>query len=263
MISSLQPERAVQSSANLEGRELVPYLNPIPFEAVDAALAYDAETGVFTWKVNAAKNVKAGRLAGCTKAARADAHGNIKSYRYIRIGHEIPAARVAWLLHYGEWPKGKLFFEDGDSLNLRIKNIFLGNSLLGKYDMKDPGQRKAYMKDHRKAFPRAWRESHLMSNFGITLSDYAALAAEQDNKCAICANPETEMRNGKVKALAVDHDHATGKVRGLLCVACNTGLGKLGENRNVLLSAIRYLDKHSGVETASPNLTVLNKGDAK
>jgi len=95
--------------------------------------------------------------------------------------------------------------------------------------------------------------------FGISLADYSVLVAAQDNKCAICFQPETEMRNGKVKALAVDHDHETGENRGLLCVACNTGIGKLKEDRNIMISAIKYLDKYS---EARPNVVPLvSKGN--
>ena len=55
----------------------------------------------------------------------------------------------------------------------------------------------------------------------------------------------TATRLGKVRALSVDHDHQTGKVRGLLCSDCNTGIGKLKEKRETFLSAIKYLDFHS------------------
>ncbi|KPK13993.1 MAG: hypothetical protein AMJ56_00350 [Anaerolineae bacterium SG8_19] len=65
----------------------------------------------------------------------------------------------------------------------------------------------------------------------------------QNGVCAICNQPETHMRNGKLKALAVDHDHKSGAIRGLLCSDCNTGIGKLKDDHKVLQSAIQYLEK--------------------
>lgn len=256
MLALLQPERAIHPSIDVLGKsEAMPYGNPLSFDDVSAALAYDPDTGIFTWKVRPAKNVAAGSEAGCVKATRQGRDGKTVSYRYIRLGHEVPAARIAWLLHYGEWPPGKLFFEDGDTLNLRITNLRLGNSLLGKYDMSDPGQRKAYMKEHRATYPRAWKETELQRSFGISLADYSAMVAAQDNKCAICDQPEQQMRGGKLKALAVDHDHASGKIRGLLCADCNQAIGKFKEDRNTLLAAIRYLDKHSDAQNVVPLAT--------
>jgi hypothetical protein len=84
--------------------------------------------------------------------------------------------------------------------------------------------------------------------FGINKLDYAKMLHSQNGVCAICSNPETATRHGKFKALAIDHDHSTGKVRGLLCSDCNTGIGKLKEKKDIFLSAIQYLDKHSNKE---------------
>lgn len=88
--------------------------------------------------------------------------------------------------------------------------------------------------------------------FGIDRAAYAEIFMRQNGVCAICAKPETATRGGKPKALAVDHCHMTGKVRELLCSACNTAIGKMKEDRNILLSAIRYLDKHKDSSNVSP-----------
>lgn len=74
--------------------------------------------------------------------------------------------------------------------------------------------------------PDATRDQHLRRRFGITLKDYERLLDMQDGVCAICGEPETVVgRGGVVLPLAVDHDHATGRVRGLLCLRCNRALG--------------------------------------
>ena len=75
-------------------------------------------------------------------------------------------------------------------------------------------------------------------NYGITLKEYEELIQEQNNVCAIC---------GQVcstgKKLAIDHDHTTGKVRGLLCKNCNVALGQFKDSVDVLQKAIKYLEK--------------------
>lgn len=72
-----------------------------------------------------------------------------------------------------------------------------------------------------------------INNF--TQEDYDKLLATQNGVCAICIKPP------KTRALAVDHDHNTGVVRGLLCGKCNTGLGLLGDTVDSLTIATQYL----------------------
>lgn len=73
--------------------------------------------------------------------------------------------------------------------------------------------------------------------FGLTLSELEVMYAEQDSRCAICGISEEE--HGK--HLAIDHCHRTGKVRGLLCMPCNTGLGNFRDRSDLLMIAIGYL----------------------
>lgn len=72
--------------------------------------------------------------------------------------------------------------------------------------------------------------------YGITLEDIARMTKEQDGRCAICS--ET------MKRVYVDHDHANGDVRGLLCCGCNSGLGQLGDSIEGLQRAMNYLKRH-------------------
>jgi len=85
------------------------------------------------------------------------------------------------------------------------------------------------------------RRAHLKRNFNLDIKDYDKLNASQNGLCAICNEPETYYRN---KVLSVDHDHETGRIRGLLCNTCNRALGLLKDNKNVLINAIKYLEKH-------------------
>jgi hypothetical protein len=69
---------------------------------------------------------------------------------------------------------------------------------------------------------------------------------EQNGVCAICGQPEVaiDKRTNIIKLLAVDHDHQTGKVRGLLCQKCNHGIGNFNDNQVNLQLAIQYLNNH-------------------
>lgn len=79
---------------------------------------------------------------------------------------------------------------------------------------------------------------------GLSRKDYMEHVEAQNGKCAICGKEETSLcRWGTVKNLAVDHDHVTGKFRGLLCQLCNTRLAVL-EDVEFVSSALKYLKKH-------------------
>ena len=77
--------------------------------------------------------------------------------------------------------------------------------------------------------------------YGITPEQYDQLHTSQKGVCAICWKPETKISHGTLCLLAVDHDHATGKVRGLLCDKCNRSVGLLGDDAVVLRRAAEYL----------------------
>lgn len=108
--------------------------------------------------------------------------------------------------------------------------------------------RNAYSKHRRETkyeFVRATeKESHrrwrLFQMYGITRDEYDQKLADQNNCCAICG---THVSNTK-RALAVDHDHDTNKVRGLLCGKCNTGLGQFQDSIELLEQAVNYLKEH-------------------
>ena len=87
------------------------------------------------------------------------------------------------------------------------------------------------------------KNSKLKRAYGITLSEYQELLSKQDSKCAICGVDNNGKYRNKPRAFAVDHCHTTGKIRGLLCSDCNTGIGLLKDNINFLQSAIKYLNK--------------------
>jgi endogenous inhibitor of DNA gyrase (YacG/DUF329 family) len=89
------------------------------------------------------------------------------------------------------------------------------------------------------------RDLALRRAYGISASDYDRMFAEQAGVCAICAQPETARRHGRTARLAIDHCHASGEVRGLLCSACNIGLGKFRDDIARLRRAIEYLNSNA------------------
>lgn len=93
--------------------------------------------------------------------------------------------------------------------------------------------------DYKKTIhdPVARRRYNLKYNFGITPEDYEDMLTDQNGGCAICGVASTRRR------LDIDHDHETGKVRGLLCEKCNRGLGFFKDNIETLKKVIKYLTK--------------------
>ena len=68
------------------------------------------------------------------------------------------------------------------------------------------------------------RRHNLKRKYGLTEAAYSKMLLDQDGVCAICRKPETRFCNGTLASLSVDHDHETGKIRGLLCIKCNRSL---------------------------------------
>ena len=135
-------------------------------------------------------------------------------------------------------------------------------------------QDKQYYQDHKvqiKAKSAAWRLAHpnyerdraanvpgvlerrvvnarktQLAKYGLTLEDYDEMFAAQNGLCAVCGKPPNG--NGPSKDnLAVDHDHETGEVRGLVCDRCNLGLGHFFDDPDLLIAAAVYLVSHEKV----------------
>lgn len=98
-------------------------------------------------------------------------------------------------------------------------------------------QRKQYREDNKEEHLHKKWVRNLKSQYGITESEYIDILKAQKGACAICGTSESS----STKRFAVDHNHDTGEVRGVLCSSCNLGLGNLGDSPNRLISAFRYL----------------------
>lgn len=100
---------------------------------------------------------------------------------------------------------------------------------------------REWRKENKGKYEVTARERRLKRKFGISQTEYDLILDSQDGKCAICGKPLYDKLN---KRLSVDHNHDTGKVRGLLCSACNQGLGYFKDNPDLLLKASTYLISH-------------------
>ena len=88
------------------------------------------------------------------------------------------------------------------------------------------------------------RLKNALVKYAITEAEYDAMLAAQNYVCAICGRPERSVFRGATKRLAVDHCHATGKVRGLLCAHCNQAIGRLDDNPELIRKAADYVERH-------------------
>lgn len=103
------------------------------------------------------------------------------------------------------------------------------------WKQKNPDYRKKWRKKHKDRL----RLEHIGTRYGMSELDYADLLVIQDNKCAVCKvcfNLELQAQTPHV-----DHCHISGKIRGLLCRGCNSGLGQFSDSVVKLKAAIEYL----------------------
>ena len=99
----------------------------------------------------------------------------------------------------------------------------------------------------RKKNPDAYRtimRRHKLKRYGLTLEQFEKMLADQNGVCAICKTGTASLLGN---VLSIDHDHTTGKTRGLVCGNCNTVLGHCNDSIVILESAIIYLRKHASL----------------
>lgn len=101
-------------------------------------------------------------------------------------------------------------------------------------------KKRRKIRQQRQAFPyldypprtQEQRRRSQLAKYGLTPEAFEALAVQQERRCAICR---------RARPLCVDHDHQTGRVRGLLCRSCNQALGVFGDTRDGIMAALQYL----------------------
>ena len=106
-----------------------------------------------------------------------------------------------------------------------------------KYDNSLKGQKAEKRYRSSSKGQETYLNYHLKRNYNIDIAHYNNLLKKQDGRCAICFDLPTNRR------LAVDHNHTTGKVRGLLCSKCNFAIGLLCESKELFERALKYLER--------------------
>lgn len=130
-------------------------------------------------------------------------------------------SRCRRMLPFSEFHKHKRHADGYQTYCRECRSAYFQEWYYTNHDRERAKERERYRRN-----PKRYREATLKSNFGITHREYDFLLAAQGGVCAICKRPETVVhKSGRLKSLAVDHDHETGKVRGLLCYACNIRVG--------------------------------------
>ena len=125
-----------------------------------------------------------------------------------------------------------------------------------KWELANPDKvnaraKKWYANNPDKAKQKAKR-IHLR-RFGITIEDYFKILEAQNGVCAICGGSQTRSNS---QYFDVDHCHASGKIRGLLCNLCNVGLGAMRDNPDLLRKAALYLERAETIEVEAPETNV-------
>ena len=132
----------------------------------------------------------------------------------------------------------------------RYRNTDLNKERFRQYRWRSKPENKAMLAERQRQYAlekpdlvfKKKRKAHLKKNFGLSLEAYEALLKAQGSKCALCSvtSPSSHRTN-----FYVDHCHKTGKIRGLLCGACNMGLGHFKDNPETMAAAIEYLKRHA------------------
>jgi hypothetical protein len=121
--------------------------------------------------------------------------------------------------------------------------------------------------EYRREYAKLWRTKNQdktkainVRKLGLSILQYNLLEKGQHGLCAICGKQEHVMvkSTGKPRALAVDHNHETGDIRGLLCTNCNKALGHFKDNVELLAKAIVYLQKEPAIPFSKTSLKVVN-----
>jgi Recombination endonuclease VII len=104
---------------------------------------------------------------------------------------------------------------------------------------------KRWVENNKDQSQKLTRKHHL-GQFKLSIPDWERMFAAQNGVCLICRKPEVARDNnnaGKIRRLSIDHDHETGKVRGLLCAKHNSALGLFQDDPVLLRAAADYLEK--------------------
>lgn len=109
------------------------------------------------------------------------------------------------------------------------------------YTISDTQNRRYVMSYCKACYTKCKRAKTIRRKYGLLVEEYDAIWTKQGGVCALCLKPETRKIQGTLAVLTIDHDHNTGKVRGLLCTACNKAIGTLGDSIPAMQRVLDYM----------------------
>jgi len=140
------------------------------------------------------------------------------------------------------YEKRKIYTERNQEYNKKTRNK--AKTWLDENRKKNPEKYKNYATKYNETNAYDKVTKRIIRKYGLKLEEYNQFVIDCNNKCNICGLQETRKFLGETRRLFLDHDHKSGKIRGLLCFSCNIGLGKLKDNIKILQAAIDYLKQH-------------------
>lgn len=113
------------------------------------------------------------------------------------------------------------------------------NNINKKYYSNEDNYRRQVLwaKANPESRKKSYRKNKIKKEYGLSWEEYLELVKKFNNQCGICGGKDSI-------SLSIDHNHKTGKVRGLLCNNCNNGLGRFKDSTSLLNKAIDYLNKN-------------------
>ena len=116
--------------------------------------------------------------------------------------------------------------------------------------LKNAEQQRIYRNRHRAKLKREHPEKYYrqraadnIKRYGLTVDEFESALVASKGLCAICRRPESVKQKGVLQRLSIDHNHETGKFRGLLCKRCNTAIGQLGDDPLRARALAEYLER--------------------
>lgn len=171
-------------------------------------------------------------MARKTKYEREENLNMGKHPKYYREGNLKECGTCRKIKNLEEFSKSS-YSIDGHRYNCKICDCEKTKNHYKKNKIKIRASRKIIYNSN----PDKVKDYQLRSKYKISLVEYKEMLLQQNNKCAICFVDNEILK----KPLAVDHCHKNGLVHGLLCMNCNSAIGKLKEDKNLFLRAIKYL----------------------
>jgi hypothetical protein len=154
------------------------------------------------------------------------------------------------------WVTPEKFAESREKANKRARNKYWANleesrKKLRVWHHENKEKKAKSFKSWADRNQQRLRNNRLSRVYGLTNDQYIQMFESQLGFCAICGEEQQGItKDGNSRFLCVDHCHKTGKVRQLLCVKCNTGIGQFNDDPSILKKAMAYLNKHKN-ETQS------------